>query len=76
MGKEHRRGFASMDRRISMQIWSKAGKASHQKRKGKKIGHEWTPKEARAAARKSLRARGYKPHARRSLKAQTKRVGK
>ena len=47
MGKEDR-GFASMDPAKQREIASKGGKAAH----AKGTAHEWTPEEAREAARK------------------------
>jgi hypothetical protein len=47
-----RKGFASMSPAKQREIASKGGTAVHQKG----TGHEWTPEEARIAARKDAAA--------------------
>jgi general stress protein YciG len=50
--KPSKRGFAAMSLEQQRLIASKGGKAAHQKG----TAHEWTPEEARQAARKSALA--------------------
>ena len=52
----HDRGFASMSKERQLELASKGGRAVHQKG----TAHEWTPEEAREAARKATIARAHK----------------
>jgi general stress protein YciG len=54
--KPSKRGFAAMTLEQQRLIASKGGKAAHQKG----TAHEWTPEEARQAARKSALAARHK----------------
>ena len=58
----HDRGFASMSKERQLELSSKGGRAVHQKG----TAHEWTPEEAREAARKAALARAHKRHGERA----------